>query len=122
MKAPQLGPAGRDFWDRTLAAYGLTPAETVLLTQVCKRIDALADLDAAVAENGTMIPGSKGQLVVNPAVAEARGQCQILHRLLSALVLPDAAGNTIPTARSAAARASPTARWAPRTGPTRNAG
>src|SRR5699024_12795293 len=31
-------------------------------------------LDAAVHVHGTMIPGSSGQLVVNPAIAEARQQ------------------------------------------------
>ena len=122
MNAPELGPAGRDFWDRTLAVYGLTPGESVLLTSVCRTIDAIEDLDAVVRSEGTMTLGASGQTVVSKAVVEARGQRLALRALLAALALPDASGQQIPTARQVKAKDAATARWTPRTGPSRNAG
>src|SRR5699024_7014363 len=43
-------------------------------------------LDAAVHVHGTMIPGSSGQLVVNPAIAEARQQRAAAWAILKGLM------------------------------------
>jgi phage terminase small subunit len=105
MQAPTLGPDGQAFWDEIVGVYGLSPAEMRLLSQVCKTLDILTGLDAAIATDGVMITGSKGQMVCNPAITEARGQRVTLHRLIAALAIPDADGKTVPTARTAATRA-----------------
>ena len=122
MPQPELGPRGQEFYDVTTSEFTFSPAELNLLTEVCVTLDTLHDLAAAVRRDGLVIAGSKGQSTVHPAVTEARGQRIALHRLLSALAIPDQDGKTIPTSRSASTRASNTARFAPRTGPQRVAG
>lgn len=110
METPQLGAAGREFWTAIVGDYGLSPSEFQILSQICKTLDILSELDIAINENGVMIGGSKGQLVCNPAITEARGQRVTLHRLIAALAIPDDAGNRILGPRAASTRAA----WAQR--------
>jgi hypothetical protein len=106
VRAPaSLGPAGRAFWRQVHRRYvGLEPGETALLTQACRTLDTIADLERAAADDGTMITGSAGQSVLHPAVAETR-----LHRLALARLL-DQLGQ--PTEDSQAAPTSPVVRRA----------
>ncbi len=60
-----------------------------------------------------MVTGSQGLQVLNPAFAEARQQQIVLHRLLSALDLPEdgeRAGSVVSAVSSNARRAAE-ARW-----------
>ena len=67
-------------------------------------------LDAAVERDGATVKGSRGQLVVNPALSEARQLELVQLRLLSALELVDPkASRTTPT--EARARRGASARW-----------
>lgn len=62
--------------ERLLAAYEaeyeLDGTQREALALAGHHLDTADRLDEAVREHGVMIPGSSGQLVVSPAVAEAR--------------------------------------------------
>lgn len=116
--APQdrLGPRGRRFWDHATDTYELSASELEMLLEACRTLDSLDALAAAVAQDGTTIPGSTGQTIVHPALGEARGQRALLHKLLAALALPDEEGGedtgALLTPRQVSARAAAAARWA----------
>lgn len=107
-----LDKRGRRYWRDVQGAYELSDSETQILTEVCRTLDDLDRLAAAVTRDGAMVKGSAGQPVVNPALTEARGQRAILHRLVAALGLPDDEGDTVPTGHQLRAQAANTARWA----------
>lgn len=107
-----LGTRGGAFWVSVVDEYELSDTETPLLLEACRTLDTLDALDVAMREHGAMTVGSMGQPVVNPALTEARGQRLALHRLLSALALPDDEGNAIPTGAQLRGKASASKRWA----------
>lgn len=114
-RAPSgLGPRGRKFWKSTTAAFDLSDAELEILAEACRTLDDLDRLAGMVTEHGATVTGSQGQVVVNPALTEARGQRAILHRLVAALQLPDEEGEPIPTAHSTRGRTAAQARWSRR--------
>lgn len=82
MKAP-----GAAFWRSVTASFEPESHETALLTEACRTVDALADLDAAVLRDGAVLGGEGGPRV-HPAVVEARLQRANLARLLEAMRLP----------------------------------
>ncbi len=106
-----LDERGRAFWDETVGTYDLSPGELALLLEACRTMDNLDALASAITATGAMTTGSMGQQVVNAALTEARGQRLALHRLLSALALPDVEGASIPTAKSTTGRENVAARW-----------
>ena len=106
-----LATRGKRYWSAVMGAFDLTDSELEVLLEVCRTLDSLDALDAAVAERGAMVPGSAGQPVVNPALTEARGQRALLHRLMAALALPDEDGASIPTAHSQRGKVANAARW-----------
>ena len=108
---PGLAARGRRFWRDTVAEFDLSGAELHLLQEACRTLDQLDALAAAVERDGSMVLGSQGQPVIHPAITEARGQRLALHRLVSALALPDDDGQTTPSAVSSAARKAAQARW-----------
>jgi phage terminase small subunit len=112
-RAPDhLKARGRNFWARTLADFDLDDGEMELLAEVCRTLDGLDALAAAVERDGVTVSGSTGQTQVHPAITEARGQRAILHRLLKALDLPtdEAAAVTAPAVSLKASRAA-SSRW-----------
>lgn len=102
---------GKAFWRATMADYDFSTAETAILEEACRCLDRLDLLADTITALGAMVTGSQGQPVVNPALTEARGQQLVLHRLVAALQLPDAAGDAVPTGRSLAAMTAADARW-----------
>jgi hypothetical protein len=112
MEPPKgLDTRGRAYWASVVGAYELTDTELELLAEACHTLDDLDLLEAAIAQNGAMVEGAAGQPVVNPALTEARGQRLALHRLVSALDLPDEDGASIPTAVTIRNRSAARARW-----------
>lgn len=107
-----LGSRGGKFWRETVAEFDLSGAELHILQEACRTLDDLDRLAGMVETYGATVLGSQGQPVVNPALTEARGQRMALHRLVSALALPDDDGKVTPTAVSMAARKASQARWA----------
>ena len=106
-----LGSRGRRFWRSTTTDFDPSDSELEILAEVCRTLDNLDSLAASIAENGTMITGSQGQSVVNPALTEVRGQRALLHRLLAALGLKDEEGAKVPTIQSVRASTAGRARW-----------
>jgi len=95
---PDLAARGRKFWRETTGQFELAPPEMEILKEVCRTLDNLDQLAAAIATEGAMVSGSTGQPVVNPALTEARGQRLTLHRL----AVPSS--QTIRAKRAAASR------------------
>lgn len=102
---------GAAFWSSTVADFDLSAGEVSLLLEACRTMDNLDALDAAIRERGAFLVGSQGQPVINSGLTEARGQRAVLHRLLSALNLPDDDGAPIPTAGRTSAAANANRRY-----------
>ena len=90
--------------------WELDARELHLLARACRCADELDALEAAVDEAGPVVPGSRGQVVVHPALSEARQLRLVQARLLGAIELadPTAAGATSSQRR---ARKAAEARW-----------
>lgn len=108
-KCPKsLSASGRALWGRLTHDYEFRPDELAVVELACATVDAIRDLEATAATDGTMIAGSQGQTVLHPAIPEARMQRLVLARLLASLQLPDSVLE--PAARSSARKAA-AARW-----------
>jgi phage terminase small subunit len=107
-----LGEAGAALWARIVAdldeAWELDERELHLLESASHVRDTIAELDAAVAEDGALIMGPRGARQVHPGIQESRQLRGAEMRLLRALQLtdPDDASPTTRKARTAA-----NARW-----------
>lgn len=124
-----LGEAGLALWQAILADLGddfeLDHRELSILALAARQADHLALLEARVAEDGPMILGSAGQLIVHPGIAESRQARLTINRLLGAVELP--AGDDRPmTDASKRAQHAASVRWrlqhekeGRRNGPTR---
>ena len=112
---PPKGMTGRAsrLWRALHEVLEFDPHETQLLIEACRALQRIDELEAAVAEHGVMVPGSTGQLVVNPAVAEQRQQQATLARLVTLLGI-DLDPSSAPTVAviSQQARRAAEARWA----------
>lgn len=88
-----LGKPGKALWAAILsdldAGWELDARELHLLARACRTEDELRQLDAAVDEDGPTAKGSRGQVVVHPALSEARQLRLVQLRLLSAIELAD---------------------------------
>lgn len=83
-------PASERLLAQYEAEFDLDETQRAALALAGEHLDNAERLDAAVREHGTMIPGSAGQLVVNPAIAEARHQRAAAWNILRALTAEDA--------------------------------
>ena len=94
MKAPKgLREAGTAVWNSIYEGlpdnWELDEREAAVLELACRQADVVADLEAAVTD-GVMAKGSTGQVVVHPAIIEARQGRLAINRLLGQIVLPAA--------------------------------
>jgi hypothetical protein len=80
-----LKPAGRRLFLAIVRRYELDPAELAILVEMCRTVDHLEALDAAVQAGGVV--GEDGK--VAPALVEARMQQQTLAKLAASLRIPD---------------------------------
>ncbi len=109
--APQgLQKAGAALWRGIVAVYELDPRELTVLGLACRQADDVARLEAAVAAEGVVVEGSKGQPRLSQVVGEVRQSRLALARLLGELALPDAEDRPA-TARSARAKRAADSRW-----------
>ncbi|MGW9558131.1 hypothetical protein ACWGSK_26950 [Nocardiopsis sp. NPDC055551] len=102
--------------------FELDETQRAALTLAGEHLDAAERLDAAVREHGVMVSGSAGQLVVNPAVSEARQQRAAAWAVLRSMLPTDAgtdaasmgqadAGNAARSTASVKASRAATIRW-----------
>ena len=88
-KSDGIGPRGRRAWRDLVSRYEFDDDEVDILRELARCVDRLDLLDAEIVENGMTSLGSMGQVVANPALAEARQQQALLVRLRKALRLTE---------------------------------
>ena len=110
-----LGEAGRELWVAIAAdipaGFELDALETERLRRACHCADDLARLDEVVANDGPMLEGSRGQMRVHPALAEARAIRSVMQRFLAGIRLEPPADETQDTPGARQARRAARARW-----------
>lgn len=107
-----LGTDGRGLWRDVLGAYELDPQEVRILREAGRLLDEIRKVEAVLDAAPSLVTrGSQGQDVGHPLLAELRQHRAAYEKLMKALDLPDATGNSAPSdgqRRSATANA---ARW-----------
>lgn len=111
-----LKAQGKALWSSIVndidEGWELDSRDLALLREAALIADQLADLDAVLKRDGMTIAGSRGQIVVHPALSEARQLRLAALRLLGALELVDPAlANRNATHSSRRARKAAEARW-----------
>lgn len=90
-----LGKEGRRLWraiQRGISAdWQLDEREEAALFSACQAADRASDLEAAIEAEGVMVPGSRGQRVLHPAVPEVRQLRLTIARLLDGIEMTDPA-------------------------------
>ena len=110
-----IGKRGTAFWLDVQGELEFDARETDLLVEVCRILDTIDALAAAVKRDGVMLTGSQGQQVLNGAVAELRQQQAAYARLVTQLNLDGAEqGEAMRTPRGASASATAKRRWSGR--------
>ena len=113
---PGLGKAGTALWTRIVAdldeGWRFDERELHILAESCLTADTLAKLEEAIDADGVTTTGSRGQVVVNPAITESRQARALILRLLSSLELTDPADKAASgTPHQARARRAAEVRW-----------
>jgi hypothetical protein len=106
-----LGATGRRLWADTVEAFVLTPAELRLLHEAGRTADELDRLGEALAAEPMTVPGSKGQLVPHPLLAQLRAHRATLARLFNEMALPSEGQRVGAGAASERGRKAASARW-----------
>lgn len=106
-----LEPRGRALWTATYERHPeMTELEREVLLEACRVVDRLEHLDEACRTEPTVMEGRQGPLI-NPALAEARQQANLLKMLMAAMRVPDEKTGKRPqvrgTARGAINQSSP---------------
>jgi len=109
-----LADRGAAFWHTVHATWILNADESELVTECCRLLDTVEQLQEVLTRDGLLTTGSVGQPRAHPALAELRGSRLLLGRLLSQLALPDPADGVMSSPASARARKAARARWGPR--------
>lgn len=99
--------AGRRLWKDIAGKYELRPDEVRTLEAACKTADMIEQLEDAMKGQEPMIPGSRGQMIAHPLLAEIRMQRITFTGLLRTLKLPDDGAGSRNQQRDAV-----TTRWA----------
>ena len=115
----RLAPTGKRLWRSIVKdlppEWELDQRERELLARACRCADELDKLEKTVDREGPTVNGSRGQVVVHPALQEARQLRLVQLRLLSALELSDPAEGPATPAQARGRRAAETA-WKRRRG------
>jgi phage terminase small subunit len=90
--------------------------DEALVMETCRVLDVIDALAAAVELGGVTVSGSRGQVTVNPAVAEMRQQQMSFARLLGQLNLDAEEVGAILSARQASAKRAAQKLWRSRGG------
>lgn len=109
-----LAATGCELWEAIMGdlpyEWEFSHRELVWLRMACDHADELATLQDEIEAHGVVTEGSTGQLVVNPALVEARHMRAAIDRYLGRLSLPDETGHGRTSASERGTRAAK-ARW-----------
>lgn len=105
-----LGKRGRAVWRDISASYVLDPAEVSLLTELCRTLDEIDRLSAALAGVELVVTGSTGQPRPHPLLDELREHRKVADKLAASLALP-VEGEQAGRRRSAQAKQAVNQRW-----------
>ncbi len=108
---PEFLERGQEFWNAIVGKYDLSESEIALLIEACRTIDILDSLDQSIRAEGPTILTDAGRTAVNPAVAAANNARTTLRQLISALALPDDAGERVPGGYAMRGKTGAAARW-----------
>jgi hypothetical protein len=89
-KPTGLSPKSGRFWAEVVRDFDLRPDEVVILSEACRVMDIVEQLDKALRGQPLTVPGSAGNIREHPLLSEARQQRLALSRLLRQLDLPEA--------------------------------
>ena len=78
----------RSIWAELPAGWVLDNREIRVLTLACEQQDDVAAVRKTLQEQGNLVEGSRGQIVMNPLLTEARQSRQTVANLLGKLALP----------------------------------
>jgi hypothetical protein len=106
-----LGAAGAALWAKFVPAFVFEAREEAVLVLACRQQDDIATLEAALADEGAVVTGSRGQQRVNGALAELRQARLAQARLLGSLKLPEEDDDKPRDAKSKRAQHAAHARW-----------
>ena len=105
-----LGTQGAAFFRRLMNEYDFEVSEIPIVEMAARQAEINSALEQAISKNESFIEGSKGQKVLNPAIAEVRLGRVVLARLLAQLPFPDE--DDIPrSAKSEAKARAANSRW-----------
>jgi hypothetical protein len=82
----------------------LDEREEAILDLAARQARDVAAAEADIAGRGYLVPGSRGQKVLNPSLAEVRQSRLALGKLLGQLDLPDSTKDAVRSAQHAAER------------------
>jgi hypothetical protein len=105
-----LAEAGVEVWRNVTRQFQLHAGELVILGELCKTADEIAEMEDALDEFGPLIVGSRGQRVINPMYAQIAAHRSLLDRLMLSLALPTD-GESVGSRRTPQAKQAATARW-----------
>lgn len=83
-----LKTSGTRLWRDVVGRYELDPVELTLLFQLCRTVDELDAVNAAIKKSGPVVDGSTGQMRANPLYHEFRELTKITDQLSRSLALP----------------------------------
>lgn len=106
-----LAPGGLALWQAVVGRYELRPDELVLLEQLARAVDRLADVREALADAPLTVLGSTGQPRAHPLLGEERAGQLVLARLQAQLSIPDEDGPALATPQARAAAKAANVRW-----------
>ncbi len=109
--ATGLGPRGRRFWRDITASFELERDEIELLVEVCRQLDIVDGLAAALASDGMTTVGSRGQPRPHPCLVPLNSATALLARLMAQLGLPDSNASALASPASTQARRAAQSRW-----------
>lgn len=112
MEVPNgLGERGSRLWSSIMDDLEGDQHDADLVLETCRVLDVIDALAEAVDRDGVTVTGSRGQIVINPAVQEMRQQQVVFSRLIAQLNLDEAELGAMLTARQAAAKRAGQAKW-----------
>lgn len=106
-----LGPRGKRLWKAVHAEFEVPTAERELLIEACRTADELDTLEEKIRGANRIVPGSQGQEVAHPLLAEVARMRNLYMRLIARLGFEAADDSWDGLSAGARGRRAANARW-----------